>query len=213
MWGLSKVIFLLPWLLMSLTGASSTELYIVAIGGSAGSLEPLKSFFGHTPLDSASYVIIRHLPQDYQSHLKVLLDRYSRLPIVEVRGGEIIAPNTVYIGPAHQHMVIRNKKLHVVERHHGPNRAIDLFLHSLASEQLENKAIAVILSGAGFDGVKGASAIKAAGGWVIAQDPVTCELDTMPRYTINSGAADQALAPSDMPAAIQAYVQANKTTK
>lgn len=196
---------------MNVTEDFITEHYIVAIGGSAGSLESLTAFFAHTPIDSASYIIIRHMPKDFQSQLKSILSCYSKLPILEVSDGMRVEPNTVYIGTSQKHVVIRDNQFHLIDRPLGPNRAVDLFLRSLAHEQLNNKAIAIILSGIGFDGVNGACAIKEAGGLVIAQDPTTCQYDMMPRYTIESEVTDQVLAPSAMPAAIQAYVQSNKT--
>ena len=61
-----------------------SERYIAAIGGSAGALEPLKSFFDHTPNDNVSYVILRHLPPSYQSLLKDILSKHSLLEIIEV---------------------------------------------------------------------------------------------------------------------------------
>ena len=186
------------------------EHFIVAIGGSAGSVEPLKAFFNHTPLDSAAYVIVRHMPPDSQSVLKALLERHSDLRFVEAAEGVALQPNTVYISPAHKHVVICEGRFQLVDRPEGPNRAIDLFFHSLAAEGMGTRAIAVVLSGSGFDGVKGAEAIKRAGGLVIVQDPATSEYDMMPGSTIGAGVADKVAAPAQMPAAIHAHVQESK---
>jgi chemotaxis response regulator CheB len=189
-----------------------TVLYIVGIGGSAGSLEPLLTFFDHTPLDDASYIIVRHLPKDNRSELKNILERHSCLQIVDVVEGMRLEANKVYVGPSHMHMIIKEQKLQLVPRPKGPNSAIDLFLDSLAEEALEGKAIAVILSGAGLDGVKGAGAVKQAGGFVIAQDPISCEFSSIPQHTIESGVVDYVRVPAEMPALIQEYIHTNKNT-
>lgn len=126
---------------MSLSKENSTEHYIVAIGGSAGSLEPLIAFFDHTPLDSAAYIILRHLPKDSQSQLKLLLDRHSQLSIIEVAGSTPVEANNVYIAPSYKHLIIEDQRLHLVERPTGPNRSIDLFFHSLAKGGLGEKPL------------------------------------------------------------------------
>jgi two-component system CheB/CheR fusion protein len=60
---------------------------MVAIRGSAGSVEPLKAFFRHAPLDDASYIIVRHMPKGSQCQVKALLDCYSVLQIEEAADG------------------------------------------------------------------------------------------------------------------------------
>ena len=72
--------------------------------------------------------------------------------------------NTVYISALQEHLVIADNKLHLMNRPNSLNRAIYLFMHALACEQLDNKAIAYILLGAAYGGVKGTGAIKAASG-------------------------------------------------
>ncbi|HET7897044.1 MAG TPA: chemotaxis protein CheB, partial [Flavisolibacter sp.] len=86
------------------------------------------------------------------------------------------------------------------------NDAIDIFLLSLAQNENNKKAVAVILSGKGSDGRKGAEAIKKAGGLVIVQAPESCEFNSMPQQVIDSGYADFVLLPEDMAPVIQGYV-------
>ncbi|RZK29497.1 MAG: chemotaxis protein CheB, partial [Hymenobacter sp.] len=61
------------------------------------------------------------------------------------------------------------------------------------------KTIAIVLSGMGNDGTKGAAAIAAGGGTIIAQEPLSCSERSMPDSLIASGVASFVLAPKDMP--------------
>lgn len=81
-----------------------------------------------------------------------------------------------------------------------------MFMESLALNENKRRAIAVILSGEGSDGVKGTAAIKKAGGLVIVQSPESCEYTGLPLAVINNGNADFVLLPQDMPVIIHAYV-------
>ena len=65
--------------------AARPELPIVAIGASAGGLEPLKAFFRAMPANAQlAFVVITHLPADHVSHLPELLDR-----LLEASGGRL----------------------------------------------------------------------------------------------------------------------------
>ncbi len=53
--------------------------------------------------------------------------------------------------------------------------------------------MAVILTGMGNDGTKGAKAVKAQGGYVIAQDEATATIFGMPGEAIKAGVVDVVL--------------------
>ena len=180
--------------------------YIIAIAGSAGSLEPLKSFFDHTPLNNASYIILRHLPIGFQSTLDELLKRHSKLDIAEAKQGESIENDRIYYAPPNDFMEMKDGAFLLSQRSDGPNPSIDIFLQSLARNENKRKAIAIILSGTGNDGIKGVSEIKKSGGLVIVQSPDSCEYPELPEKMIEKGYADFVLEPQDMPVVIQGYI-------
>ena len=76
---------------------------------------------------------------------------------------------------------------------------------SLAQDQHE-RAICIILSGAGSDGALGVRAIKGEGGMIMVQNPESTEYDGMPRSAIATGLVDYELPPAEMPALIMAYI-------
>ena len=63
--------------------------------------------------------------------------------------------------------------------------------------------IGVVLTGMGNDGVRGAQAVKDAGGYVIAQDEATSVIFGMNGEAIRAGAVDQVLPIDDIFAAIE----------
>ncbi|MFN8705668.1 MAG: CheR family methyltransferase, partial [Planctomyces sp.] len=86
----------------------------------------------------------------------------------------------------------------------GHQLPIDFFFHSLA-ECLHERAIGIVLSGSGSDGVQGIRAIRSEGGMILAQKPETAEFDSMPRNAIATGLVDFELAPEEMVAQLLTF--------
>lgn len=184
--------------------------YVIAIGASAGGMEAIHLLFDHTPEDGVSYVIIQHLSPDHKSFMAELLAKHSKLEIIEAEDKMIIEPNCVYLMPKGKNMTVKNRKLLLRDSYpNQPNKAIDIFLNSLAEDQ-GDKAIAVILSGTGSDGTKGIAAIKKMGGLVIVQDPDSAKFDGMPNSAIQSGSADAILSPELIPDEIISFLKQGK---
>ncbi|MFD1256651.1 chemotaxis protein CheB [Mucilaginibacter terrae] len=182
--------------------------YIIAIGASAGGMEEINSFFDHTPLDGVAYVIIQHLSSGFKSRMVELLDKHSKLAVMEAQDGVQIKSNQVYLIPNDKFMIISDGCLRLSnkEKVKGPHLTINTFFNSLAND-CGNKAIGVILSGLGSDGTEGMKNIKKAGGMVMARNPETTDYSSMPSHAIATGLIDFVLEPSDMPDAIEDYVK------
>jgi two-component system CheB/CheR fusion protein len=176
-------------------------LYYVGIGASAGGLEALEAFFTHMPADSGmAFVVIQHLSPDYKSMMVELLSKRTAMPVRRAEEGMLVDANTVYLIPPKKNLTIFHGKLLLIDSDHtrGINLPIDVFLRSLADDQAE-KAIGIVLSGTGSDGVRGIRAIKEAGGMVMVQQVESARFDGMPRAAISTGLADCVLPPEDMP--------------
>ena len=182
--------------------------WIVAVGASAGGLEPLQRFFaGMSSPSHAAFVVIQHLAPDHRSMMAELLGRHAQLPVREALAGECLLADHIYLMPAGVLMTIEQEQLVFAPRPlQGVPLPIDRFFSSLATSGAE-RAIGVVLSGSGSDGAVGAAALRAAGGFVMAQSPETARFDSMPRSLIAATVVDAVLAPEGLASQVLALTQ------
>jgi len=171
-----------------------TRRYVVAIGASAGGLDALEKLFAALPADcGASFVVIQHLSPDHKSMMASLLARHTRMPVIMVEDDMPIEANQVYLIPPGAIMHLDGRHLRLTPKSpRALTLPIDVFFQSLASHY-GDQSVAVVLSGTGSDGTRGAGAINEAGGLLIAQEPDTAKFDGMPRSVIATGLVDAIL--------------------
>jgi two-component system CheB/CheR fusion protein len=182
---------------------------IVGIGASAGGLEALEQFLGRVPAGSGmAFVIIQHLDPTHKGIMPELLQRATRMKVLQVKDRTRVRPDCVYVIPPNKDMSILHGVLHLLEpvAPRGLRLPIDFFLRSLAQDQQEH-SIGVILSGMGSDGTLGLRAIKEKAGVVLVQEPATAKFDGMPRSAIDAGLADIVAPVTELPGKIMAYLQ------
>ncbi len=175
---------------------------VVAIGASAGGLEPIEQFFDAMPVDSGlAVVIIQHLSPDFRSMMDQLLARHSTMRILHAEHGMRIEANNVYLNPPRTDLTVKDGMLYTREQMNPEllGLPIDSFFRSLAEDQGE-RSIGIVLSGTGSDGSRGGLAIREAGGTVIVQEPTSAKFDSMPRAAIERDPGAVVTVPHDMPA-------------
>jgi two-component system CheB/CheR fusion protein len=178
--------------------------HIVAIGASAGGLDSLERLFTQLPVDTGmAYVILQHLSPDFKSVMDELLSRRTQMRIRQAEHEMVVEPDTVYLLPPMKEMIIRHRRLLLNDRdpRHGLTLPIDLFFRSLAQDAGED-AVAVILSGSGSDGSRGAQEISKAGGTVFCESPDTAQFNGMPLSAMRTGHVDQVLPPEEIALAV-----------
>jgi two-component system CheB/CheR fusion protein len=182
--------------------------YVVCIGASAGGLDALEKFFDACPAETgAAFVVIQHLSPDHKSMMSNLLARHTMMPVKLVEEGMRLEANQIYLIPPGAIMHATARCLHLTPKNpRGLTLPIDIFFASL-SEVYESSAVGVILSGTGTDGTRGAQAINAAGGFLMAQDPDSAKFDGMPRSAIATGVVDAILPVEDLPGRLVAHIQ------
>lgn len=184
--------------------SSSAVLSIVAIGASAGGLDACAQLLdGLPPASGAAFIVVQHLDPSHENMLVTLLSSHTAMPVCEAREGMPVEADKVYVIRPGNFLSIRNGHLSVTPPvpPQLTRLPFDLFLTSLAAD-LGDKALCVVLSGTGADGMAGVREIKRNGGYVVAQNPDEAAFGGMPESAISSGAVDAVLPVSQIPAAL-----------
>lgn len=179
----------------------------MGIGASAGGLEALTQFLEHTPTDTGmAFVVVQHLDPTHKGMLPDLLQRTTRMKVVQVTDRVRVRPDRVYVIPPNRDLSLLHGTLHLLApvAPRGLRLPIDSFFRSLAEDQRE-RSIGIILSGMGSDGTLGLKAIKERAGLALVQDPATAKFDAMPRSAAEAGLADIVASADTLPAKLIAY--------
>ena len=167
---------------------------VVAVAASTGGPDALSVILSRLPPKfPVPIVIAQHISDGFVSGMVGWLKTVSRIEIKIAVDGEALLPGVAYVCPPENHMRIsRGRKIVFVERHPKDifRPSCDTLLTSVG-ESCGAKAVGVILTGMGNDGVAGMKAIKAAGGVTLAQDEKTSVIFGMPNLAIASGCIDR----------------------
>ena len=164
----------------------------MGVGASAGGLDAFTALLKALPADTGmAFVLIQHMDPNHQSVLTSLLQKATTMPVGEVTDGMAVEPNHVYVIPPNALMTISKGVLALTPRRQRSirNLPIDYFFQTLADD-LQSRAIGVILSGTASDGTQGLKAIKAQGGITFAQDTESAQHSGMPMSAVAAGCVD-----------------------
>jgi len=173
---------------------------VLLIGASTGGPQALTGLLGALgpALDRVPLLITQHMPPTFTTILAEHLARASGRPAREGSDGEAIQPGNIYIAPGGRHMrVNRHDGVVTIALDDGPQinfckPAVDPLFAS-AARVYGGGVLAVVLTGMGSDGTRGAQAIASAGGSVIAQDEATSVVWGMPGSAAQAGVCSAVL--------------------
>jgi two-component system chemotaxis response regulator CheB len=138
------------------------------------------------------------MPMGFTKSLAERLDSRSPLSVREAVDGEAILPGSVLIAPAGLHMKVRRRGAQVKvwldeepkSSLHRP--AVDVLMASVA-RTYGARALGIILTGMGSDGVEGLRAMKLAGGRTLAEAEETCIIYGMPKAAVEAGVVERSV--------------------
>lgn len=197
----------------------SQRVDIVAVGVSTGGPNALALVLSQLPKDfPVPIVVVQHMPPVFTKHLANRLNLNCEIAVVEGEAGMPLQNGTAYIAPGDWHMLVTpNGPQLQLELNQAPKEcscrpAVDVLFRSVAKAYKE-KALAVVLTGMGQDGLLGAQSIKAANGSVFAQDEASSIVWGMPRAVIHAGMADQILSLNEVASKLRDTCSRGRTTR
>jgi len=182
---------------------------IVAVGISTGGPEALaKMLPGLSTSFPLPIVIVQHMPPLFTKLLAERLNETSRIKVVEAEEGMALNPGTAYIAPGDNHLAVvsRMGRVFLGLSHDPPENscrpAVDYLFRSVA-KVYGNRALGVIMTGMGQDGLKGLRLMREKGAAVFAQDEASSVVWGMPSYVVHEGLADEVLPVEALAGAIE----------
>jgi len=184
---------------------------VVAIAASTGGPPAIQRIVQDLSDEMVSPILIcQHMPPIFTKLFAERLDSLSTRTVKEASDGEPLQPRHAYVAPGGQQMQVFHVEgtPHVsvtgrtAEDRFAPC-ADHLFL-SLA-RQMEDRCLAVVLTGMGDDGKRGALAVHEKGGRVVAESEESAVIYGMPKEVVKAGAADHEVRLDEIPLLIHRY--------
>jgi len=173
---------------------------VIAVGSSTGGPQALVRVIGTlAPTIQQPILITQHMPPTFTTLLAEHLAKVSGIHCAEAIDGEPLIGRRIYLAPGGRHMVVERSGRDAIVRltEAAPvnfcRPSVDPMLRSL-SEIYGSGVLAIILTGMGSDGLKGAECVVSHGGAVIAQDEATSVVWGMPGAVATSGLCSAVLA-------------------
>jgi two-component system chemotaxis response regulator CheB len=165
---------------------------LVMIGTSTGGPQALTRLMAALPATfRAPIAMVLHIPVGYTEALAARLDKLSGLHVVESTEGLELVPGMAVLARAGEHLTIQRE--HGALRARMQTRPNGMFMPSVdelfksGAEAAGARALGVVLTGMGDDGLAGSRAIAAARGSLITEAASSCVVYGMPRVVQEAG--------------------------
>ena len=171
---------------------------LVLIGASTGGPPAVQKVLESLVGLPVCVVVAQHMPARFTQAFAERLDQALAFRVSEAKSGDPILPGRVYIAPGGEQLELEERggalvlavKLSAPNDAHAPS--VDR-LFSTAAKVAPPGTRAVVLTGMGHDGAKGALALKKAGFEVWAEAESTAIVFGMPEAAIKAGAVSRTL--------------------
>ena len=185
-------------------GDGGARVEVVAIGASTGGPSALSVALGAMPTPPrVPILVVQHMPPLFTRLLAERLARQVRFPVREAVHGEPLEPGVAWLAPGDYHLEVERQGgralavLHQGAHESSCRPAANVLFRSVAAAY-GGAALGVVLTGMGSDGLRGAEAIRSAGGKVLVQDEASSVVWGMPGAVAHAGLADETLAPAEI---------------
>ncbi len=182
----------------------SDPIDVLAIGASTGGIHALNGLFSNLPERIGVPILItQHLPAPFMSVFARQIGAAARREALVAVDGMRLERDRILIAPGDAHLALEPDGRGIVVRlshaaaSSGCRPSVDPMLAS-AGSIYGTRALGVMLTGMGRDGVEGAARLVACGGSMIAQDEASSAVWGMPRAVYDAGLACALLPPENI---------------
>jgi two-component system chemotaxis response regulator CheB len=168
------------------TAVSTATPRVLGIGCSTGGPEALTAVLKALPGDlPVPVVVVQHMPPVFTAMFAQRLDAHCALRVREAQDGDVLEPGLVLLAPGDHHMTVvtvggrQQVKLDQSPPQSWCRPAVDPLFRALA-EVYGGATLAVVLTGMGQDGLRGAERLREVGAPVVVQDEATSVVWGMP---------------------------------
>ena len=193
--------------------ARQAEVELICIAASTGGPSAIQKLMGELPESlRVPILVVQHMPVGFTQPFAERLNALSHYTVREAHDAEPLRRRYAYIAPAGRHATVASEREATVIR--ITEAAADSFhlpsadaVFETAAQVVGNRLLAVVLTGMGDDGARGAEAVRAAGGYVLAESNESAVVFGMPRAVIERGCANAMLPLAAMPQVLLAYAE------
>lgn len=178
---------------------TSLKIKLLAIGTSTGGPVALQKVLVELPQDfPVPIVVIQHMPGSFTGAFSERLNQQCKIDVKEAENGDKLKAGVAYIAPGGKQMVVEKVagqlSLKIVDE--IPNQtykpSVDVTFASI-NKVVPANTLAVMLTGMGADGCKGAQLLKNSGSLIWAQDEASCVVYGMPAAVVDAGITEKVL--------------------
>lgn len=181
---------------------------LLAIGSSTGGPQALFALVPQLGKLPVPVVLTQHMPKAFTPLLAEHLSKLGGMSCTEAIDGERLSPGHIYLAPGDRHLCIDTDSAWLRARLGGQapenfcRPSVDPMLRSLTAS-CKGRALLVMLTGMGQDGLSGTRELVAAGGTAIAQDAASSVVWGMPGAIAQAGLCHAVLPLAQMAASIR----------
>lgn len=186
----------LHWRSNAVLQTAKAQPRVVVIGVSTGGPTALGAILPQLPAAfPLPILVVQHMPPLFTRFLAERLCASCRLAVKEASQGDPVAAGTILIAPGDFHMKVTGNGgegricLDQSPPQNSCRPAVDALFSSIGLAY-GGAVIAVILTGMGQDGLRGAEILKTQGASILAQDEASSVVWGMPGAVVNAGLAD-----------------------
>jgi two-component system chemotaxis response regulator CheB len=177
---------------------------VVAIATSTGGPNALAEVLPQLPMDlPAAILVVQHMPPAFTRFLAERLNSACRMPVTEASENFPLRPGKILIAPGDYHMALEQRGMRTFVRtlrtppENSCRPAADVLFRSVA-RLYGPRALGLVMTGMGQDGLRGSQEMHDEGACILAQDQETSVVWGMPGFVAQAGLAAKLLPLSEI---------------